>query len=122
MLTLDGLRTPGWEGWLLAVLLLVAVRPLACVLSLVGSRMDRPHEKAFVAWFGVRGVGTLYYVAVIVAAGVLPPDERLVVGWAAIAPVLVSLRVHGITAGPAQRRKLARGPGGPPPGGRGRAR
>jgi sodium/hydrogen antiporter len=109
MLTLDGLRTPGWEGWLLAVLLLVAVRPLACVLSLVGSRMDRPYEKAFVAWFGVRGVGTLYYATVIVAADVLPPDERLLVVWTAIAAVLISIVVHGITAGPSMRRMLARG-------------
>ena len=31
MLTLEGLQTPGWEGWLLAVLLIVLVRPLACV-------------------------------------------------------------------------------------------
>jgi NhaP-type Na+/H+ or K+/H+ antiporter len=106
MLTLDGLRTPGWEGWLLAVLLLVAVRPLAVVLSLVGSRMDAPHERAFVAWFGVRGVGTLYYVAVVVGAGILTPAEESVVVWTAIAAVLVSIVVHGLTAGPSLRRLL----------------
>ena len=65
MLTIAGLGAPGWEGWLLAVLLLVVVRPARRACSaLVGSRMDHPGEKAFVAWFGVRGVGTLYYVAV----------------------------------------------------------
>ena len=108
MLTRSGLATPGWGGWLLAVLLLVVVRPVSVVTSLVRSRMDHPHEKAFVAWFGVRGVGTLYYVAVIAGAGVLAPSEQTLVVWTAIAAVLVSIVVHGITAGPSMRRLLAR--------------
>jgi NhaP-type Na+/H+ or K+/H+ antiporter len=108
MLTTTGLAAPGWEGWLLAVLLLVVVRPLACVLSLVGSRMDHPEEKAFVAWFGVRGVGTLYYLAAIVTAGALARDDQRVVVWTCIAAVLISIVVHGITAGPSLRRLLLR--------------
>ena len=60
LLTMDGLRVPGVSGWLLAPLLLVVVRPLACWIGLVGSHLDRA-ERAYVAWFGVRGVGSLYY-------------------------------------------------------------
>jgi NhaP-type Na+/H+ or K+/H+ antiporter len=108
MLTRSGLAAPGWEGWLLALLLLVVVRPLACVLSLVGSRMDHPEEKAFVAWFGVRGVGTLYYLAAIVTAGALAGDDQRVVVWTCIAAVLISIVVHGITAGPSMRQLLLR--------------
>jgi sodium/hydrogen antiporter len=104
MLTATGLGVPGWEGWLLAVLLLVVVRPLACIASLVGSRMDHPGEKAFVAWFGVRGVGTLFYAATIVGAGVLSTREQELVVWTCIACVLLSIVVHGITAGPSMRR------------------
>ena len=63
MLTLTGLGLPGWEGWLLAALLIVAVRPLACLVALAGSQLERPSEKTFVAWFGVRGVGSLFYAA-----------------------------------------------------------
>jgi sodium/hydrogen antiporter len=108
MLTTAGLSAPGWEGWLLAVLLLVLVRPLACLLSLVGSRMDHAYEKAFVAWFGVRGVGTLYYVALIVSSGALAEPERELVVWTCVAAVLVSIVVHGVTAGPSLRRLLIR--------------
>jgi sodium/hydrogen antiporter len=108
MLTTAGLAVPGWEGWLLAVLLLVVVRPAACLLGLVGSRMDHAHEKAFVAWFGVRGVGTLYYVALIVAAGALDPAEQELLVWTCVAAVLVSIVVHGVTAGPSLRRLLVR--------------
>jgi NhaP-type Na+/H+ or K+/H+ antiporter len=108
MLTVAGLEAPGWEGWLLAVLLLVVVRPVACVIALVGSRMDHPEEKAFVAWFGVRGVGTLYYLALIVASGALARAEQELVVWTCIAAVLVSIVVHGMTAGPSLRALLVR--------------
>jgi NhaP-type Na+/H+ or K+/H+ antiporter len=108
MLTAAGLGGIGWEGWLLAVLLLVLVRPVACLLCLVGSRMDHADEKAFVAWFGVRGVGTLYYLAVIVGAGALDADEQELVVWTCIAAVLISIVVHGLTAGPSLRRLLLR--------------
>ncbi len=36
LLTLTGLQVPGWEGWLLAVLVLVAVRPLSCLDRALG--------------------------------------------------------------------------------------
>jgi len=108
MLTLTGLAVPGWEGWLLAVLLLVLVRPAACLLGLVGSRMDHADEKAFVAWFGVRGVGTLYYVALIVASDALGARERELLVWTCVAAVLISIVVHGVTAGPSLRRLLIR--------------
>ena len=108
ILTFDGLGAPGIEGWLLAAMLLIAVRPLACVIALAGSRLDGHHERAFVSWFGVRGVGTLYYVAVAVGAGVLAPDEERLIVWTAVACVLVSIAVHGITGGPALRRLTRR--------------
>ncbi len=107
MLTTAGLSAPGWEGWLVAALLLLVVRPLSCLLGLVGSRMDHAGEKAFVAWFGVRGVGTLYYVAAIVASGALGAAEQERVVWTCIAAVLLSIAVHGVTAGPSLRRLLA---------------
>ena len=84
MLSFGGLGTPGWEGWLLAALVLVAVRPLACLAALAGSRLDRPSEKSFVAWFGVRGVGSLFYIAVAVEADVLAAGERDLVVWTVI--------------------------------------
>ena len=104
LLTLTGLRLPGWEGWLLAALVIGAVRPLACLAALAGSQLDRPSEKTFVAWFGVRGVGSLFYVSAAVEAGVLAAGERDLLVWTVIACVLLSIVVHGISAGPWMRR------------------
>jgi sodium/hydrogen antiporter len=115
LLTLTGLRVPGWEGWLVAALVIVAVRPLACLVALAGSQLDRPSEKTFVAWFGVRGVGSLFYVATAVDAGVLAAGERDLLVWTVIACVLLSIVVHGITAGPSMRRMFRPRPSRPRP-------
>jgi len=104
MLTLDGLGAPGAWGWALALGLVFVIRPLAVNLALLGSPMERPGERAFVAWFGVRGVGTLYYVAAAVAGGTpLASEDRDLLVWTAIACVIVSIVLHGVTAGPLNR-------------------
>ncbi len=100
MLTLDGLAAPGIAGWALAFALVFVVRPVAANVALLRSKLDRPGERAFVAWFGVRGVGSLYYVAAAVGLGVLNPQEESTVVWTAIACVIVSVVVHGVTASP----------------------
>ena len=110
LLTLGGLGLPGWEGWLLATLLIVLVRPLSCVVALAGSQLERPTDRLYVAWFGVRGVGSLFYVAAAVQADVLAAGERDLLVWTVIACVLLSIVVHGITAGPAMRGMLRRPP------------
>jgi sodium/hydrogen antiporter len=103
MLTLDGLGAPGIAGWGLAALTVFVLRPVTVNLALAGSRLRRPGERAFLAWFGVRGVGTLFYAAIIAATGALPEDERELVVWTAIASVILSVVVHGVTAGPLNR-------------------
>jgi NhaP-type Na+/H+ or K+/H+ antiporter len=108
LLTTEGLALAGWEGLLLVVTLVGAVRPAACLIALVGSRVARRDERAFVAWFGVRGVGSLYYAAFVAGGDVLPPGETRLIVWTAILAVLVSIPVHGATAGPALRRLIAR--------------
>ena len=108
MLTLAGLATPGWEGWLLAVTLIVAIRPASCLIALIGSKLDRPNERAFVSWFGVRGIGSLYYLAFAVSLGVLPAGEQSLVIWTTVACVVLSIVVHGVTAGPSLSRLMAR--------------
>ena len=103
MLTLEGLSEPGIGGWLLVPVLLLLVRPLSVAVSCFRSRMDL-RGRTFVGWFGVRGIGTLYYVAVAVGAGVVSAEEQVVVTWTAIACVLISIGVHGVTASSLSRR------------------
>ena len=103
MLTFDGLGTPGWAGWVLALLVVFVLRPVTVNLALLGSRLQRPGERAFLAWFGVRGVGTLFYVAAATGLGALSGEEAQLITWTAIAVVIVSVVLHGVTAGPLNR-------------------
>ena len=103
MLTLDGLGTPGVAGWALAVLVVFVLRPVTVNLALLGSRLQRPGERAFLAWFGVRGVGTLFYVAAATGLGALTGAEAELITWTAIATVILSVVLHGVTAGPLNR-------------------
>ncbi len=106
--TLALFESPGVEGWLLALLVVVVVRPVLGYLSLLGTSVEGRGERLYVAWFGVRGVGTLYYAAVAVATGALATGEAAVVWWTALAAVLVSIVLHGLTSGPATRALACR--------------
>ena len=98
MVSFAGLQVPGWSGWLVAVLLVFVVRPFAA-LPILGTRfMTTREERGFVAFFGVRGLGSIYYVGAALGTGILAPDEARTVLWTALAAVLVSVLVHGVTA------------------------
>lgn len=103
MLTLDGLGTPGVAGWALVLLVVFVIRPLAGVLALVGTQIPL-RERGFVAFFGVRGVGSLFYASVVVTSEALPTEEATVVLWTVVALTVVSIVVHGLTGDPARRR------------------
>lgn len=107
MVTLSGLGQPGWRGWLLCALLLLVIRPLAVGIALARSPL-RPRERLFLAWFGVRGIGSLYYVAAALSYGVLQTEEENVVFWTVAVTILVSITAHGITGTPLTRRLLRR--------------
>jgi NhaP-type Na+/H+ or K+/H+ antiporter len=102
---LTGLAEPGVAGWLLVPLLIGVIRPLSVAVALAGARLDAG-ERAFIAWFGVRGIGSLYYASVAVGLGVFSVQEARTIFWTVVACVIVSIVVHGITATPLSRRWL----------------
>jgi sodium/hydrogen antiporter len=101
--TITGLGEPGLSGWLLAPVLLLLIRPAAVMLALARSRTSI-RERAFVGWFGIRGIGSFYYAAVVINAGALANSEAVVVFWTVIVCVGISIVAHGITSTPVTRR------------------
>lgn len=100
-----------------AVALVLVVRPLAGWLSLLGTRTSTA-ERWAIAFFGIRGVGSVYYLAYALNQAEFSGAEAL---WAIAALViLLSVVVHGITAAPIMRhvdlRRERRAVGGPPAG------
>jgi NhaP-type Na+/H+ or K+/H+ antiporter len=92
---------------LFAVIVIAVVRPLALELVLARARMSRA-ARAFIGWFGPRGLSALLLALLAVQARV-PDAVRLLAVTGVVA--LVSVLVHGATATPISQwyeRLLAR--------------
>ncbi len=119
MVTLTGLGVPGWRGWLIGVLLVFVIRPGAAMAVLRPRWLTTPEERGFVAFYGVRGLGSIYYVGAALGTGALSAGEARTVLWTVLAAVLVSVLVHGVTAnagikGLEHRARLDGGEASPP--------
>lgn len=97
----------GWHSVGTALVLLLAVRPLAVWLTtrhLPWTRMQR----ALACWFGVRGVGSLYYLAYAFSHGAVDGDTP-VIADAVLVTIALSVLLHGSSATPVmqayQRRR-----------------
>ena len=105
VLVLGGLLTQ--VAWSITTVLFIAalflvVRPLASFISLLGTRLTT-RQRVLVAWFGVRGVGSVYYLAFALTHGVTGSDARVLADVTLMA-VAASVVVHGISVTPLMRR------------------
>jgi NhaP-type Na+/H+ or K+/H+ antiporter len=90
--------TPLAAAWAIGAVLIL--RPVTAWLSLRRAPVA-PVEQRTIAFFGVRGIGTFYYVAYALSHASFP-DPALIWATAACA-VLASVVVHGVTASPVLR-------------------
>jgi NhaP-type Na+/H+ or K+/H+ antiporter len=83
-----------------ALLILFAIRPLTGLLGLAGAKATQS-EKLTIAFFGIRGVGSFYYLAYGINHGQFTEGGRL---WTIVSlVVLISIVLHGLTVTPAMR-------------------
>ena len=95
-----------WRDALVALAVILVVRPLAGWLSLLGSGLPQ-RDRALLSFLGIRGIGSFYYIAYAVNHGRFGDSERL---WAVTGlVVLMSILVHGVTSTPLMRM-IDRGP------------
>lgn len=94
-----GLLTPlTWDGAVAAALFVFVVRPAAGMVSLTGSPYPL-RERAALAFFGIRGLGSFYYLAYALNETSFAEAEEL---WALLGfTVLLSVMLHGTTVTPA---------------------
>jgi sodium/hydrogen antiporter len=90
-------RLDGSVVLFLAVLFLVA-RPLAVILGLAGVAVPL-RERALISWFGIRGIGSVYYLMYAIDHG-LPDGLPQRLTEIALAAVAVSIVVHGVSVSP----------------------
>jgi sodium/hydrogen antiporter len=97
ILTLDGLFQDGWAAVAVAAFTLLVARPVAVFTALTGSRQVDTLDKAFIAWFGPKGVATMTF-ALFVLGSEVAEGERIA-NLAALV-VFVSIIVHGLSDHP----------------------
>ena len=90
-----------WQVVLFATATIFLIRPLTAWLSLLG-RPEPADEKAVISFFGIRGVGSIYYLAFALGHA---PFEAPNLLWSTLALVIViSIVLHGVTVTPVMRR------------------
>ena len=86
-----------WPGALIGLALIFVIRPVSGHLGLIGSRTTKRERRA-ISFFGIRGVGSIYYLAFAVERADFEQSGEV---WAiATFTILASIVIHGVTATP----------------------
>jgi sodium/hydrogen antiporter len=102
----DGALAPlTLRGAALGLAVVLLVRPIAGWLALLRTTMPQS-ERWALAFFGIRGIGSVYYLAHALNEAEFADADEL---WAIVAfVILVSVLVHGVSAAPLMKRVDAR--------------
>jgi len=113
-----------YQSLLVIVFLLFVIRPVGAWISTIGKRspnsrhrrMD-PRTRWLFGWFGIRGVGSLYYLAYAFGNG-LKGQLGEQIAWITYTTIVVSVIVHGISSTPLMNwyeRRIAKHENATPP-------
>ncbi len=95
------------QSILVILLLFFLIRPLGVFISTIGKRSIKnpenqkvyPQKRWLFGWFGIRGVGSLYYLAYALGSG-LKGELAEQIAWITYSTVVVSVLLHGVSATP----------------------
>ncbi|MBD2439308.1 sodium:proton antiporter [Nostoc sp. FACHB-110] len=94
------------QSLVVIVFLFLVIRPLGAWLSTIGQRHINSHRRNLhpgtrwlFGWFGIRGVGSLYYLAYAFGNG-LKGELAEQIAWITYTTIVVSVVVHGISTTP----------------------
>jgi NhaP-type Na+/H+ or K+/H+ antiporter len=96
LLTLGGLFTDGWAAVAVVAGTFLLARPISIWVALAGTDVSRD-AKAFMAWFGPKGVATMTFSLLILSRNIDAAQE--IFNLAALA-VFASILLHGLTDTP----------------------
>lgn len=97
ILATGGLNDLTWMGAGVGLAVLLVVRPLAGLISLIPSGLPWV-EKLAISYFGIRGVGSLYYLSYGHNSEAFPEIDAI---WAVVNfTMLVSIFMHGLSVKP----------------------
>jgi NhaP-type Na+/H+ or K+/H+ antiporter len=97
LFTLGELFDDGWAAVAIVAFTLLVARPVSVFAALAGTRQVDTAEKAFMAWFGPKGVATMTFLLLVLSSQV--PEAERIANLAALA-VFTSIIAHGLTDTP----------------------
>ena len=84
-----------WRALSVALVLFGVLRPLFTHLFLIGTR-TRLSQRGIMGWFGIRGIGSIYYLAYALNHGLNDQAEKVVA--LTLSVVALSVAIHGISS------------------------
>lgn len=87
----------GWDLLVIPVLFMI-IRPIAVYVGL-GTVPLGHYRRPLISWFGIRGIGTIYYLTYALGKG-LPAEQGGRLLSIAYATVVISIFVHGVSGFP----------------------
>lgn len=91
-----------WQAVGFTLFLFLIVRPISVLTGLYGSHVPW-RIRGMVSWFGVRGIGSLYYLMYAIQHG-LPEEIGLDLIRLTLIVVTLSILFHGVSATPLMKR------------------
>jgi NhaP-type Na+/H+ or K+/H+ antiporter len=92
------LNSWSWKAVGLALFLFVVVRPISVIFALLGTNTTW-RIRGLTGWFGVRGIGSLYYLMYAIESG-LPKALSLQLIQMTLIVVTLSILLHGTSVKP----------------------
>ena len=87
--------------WFVPLLFLV-IRPVAVAIGLLGTDA-KPAQRRLMAWFGIRGIGSLYYLLYAISHGIKSELAQQLLSIT-LAVIVASVIAHGISVTPLMKR------------------
>lgn len=91
-----------WHTWGTALFLFIVARPLSVVIGLLGSSASW-RIRGLTGWFGVRGIGSVYYLMYAINHG-LPHSMARHFIEITVVVIMMSILVHGTSTNPIMER------------------
>ena len=91
--------------WFVPLLFLV-IRPIAVAIGMLGTDA-KPAQRRLMAWFGIRGIGSLYYVLYAISHGIEPELAQQLLS-VTLTVIVASVIAHGVSVTPLMKRYEAR--------------
>ena len=88
-----------WSALWFVPLMLLVFRPLAVWIGLLGARRVEPVQRLLISWFGIRGIGSVYYLMYAENHG-LPDGVARPILSLVLTTIAVSVVVHGTSVTP----------------------